>query len=120
MSSVPARSYAISLRALLVWSTLIGLFSEALRYKAGIDIKAFYFIMLVNSLVLVSLGQFFVNRYLVIFYTYLAFSGLVSIATGTNTTQAFLEQFIGISFTSLYFYNCEAEEERQKTNRDPQ
>ncbi len=36
---------------------------------------------------------------------YLAFSGLVSIAAGTNTIRAFSEQFVGITFTSLYFYN---------------
>ncbi|MGB8769282.1 MAG: hypothetical protein WCC92_06690 [Candidatus Korobacteraceae bacterium] len=100
-----SRGYAMSLRALLVWSTLVALFSEAARYKAGIDIKAFYFVMLFNTLVLVSMGQFVVNRPLVIFYIYLAFSGLVSIAAGTNTLRAFSEQFLGISFTSLYFYN---------------
>jgi hypothetical protein len=99
------QSYALSLRALVVWSTLVALFSEMASYKAGIDIKAFYFVMLFNSLVLVSLGRFVINKYLVIFYTYLAVSGFVSIATGTNTLRAFSEQFIGISFTSLYFYN---------------
>jgi hypothetical protein len=95
----------MSLNTLIVWSTLFGLFSEAARYQAGIDIKAFYLVLLFNTLAFVSLGVFAVNRYLILFYSYLAFSGLVSIATGTNTLRAFSEQFIGISFTSLYFYN---------------
>lgn len=98
-------AYAMSLRSLVVWSTLLALFSEAARYKAGVDIKAFYFVMLFNTVVLVSLGQFVINKPLVLFYTYLAFSGLVSIASGTNTFRAFSEQFVGITFTSLYFYN---------------
>ncbi len=50
-------------------------------------------------------GQFVINKPLVLFYTYLAFSGLVSLAAGTNTLRAFSEQFVGITFTSLYFYN---------------
>lgn len=100
-----SRGYAMSLRTLIVGSTMIALFSEAARYKAGVDIKAFYFVMLFNTLVLLSLGQFVLNKPLVLFYTYLAFSGLVSIATGTNTLRAFSEQFVGITFTSLYFYN---------------
>ena len=83
----------------------MALFSEAARYKAGIDIKAFYFVMLFNTVVLLSLGQFVINKPLVLFYSYLAFSGLVSIAAGTNTLRAFSEQFVGITFTSLYFYN---------------
>lgn len=95
----------MSLRTLIVGSTMIALFSEAARYKAGVDIKAFYFVMLFNTLVLLSLGQFVLNKPLVLFYTYLAFSGLVSIAAGTNTLRAFSEQFVGITFTSLYFYN---------------
>ncbi len=100
-----SRGYAMSLRTLIVGSTMIALFSEAARYKAGVDIKAFYFVMLFNTLVLLSLGQFVLNKPLVLFYTYLAFSGLVSIAAGTNTLRAFSEQFVGITFTSLYFYN---------------
>ncbi len=100
-----SRGYTMSLRSLVVWGTLIALFSEAARYKAGIDIKAFYFVMLFNTVVLLSLAQFVVNKPLVIFYTYLAFSGLVSITAGTNTFWAFSEQFLGITFTSLYFYN---------------
>lgn len=99
------QSSAISLRTLVVWSTLLALFSEAARYKVGVDIKAFYFVMLFNSVVLLSMGQFVVNKPLVLFYTYLALSGLVGIAQGTNTFRAFSEQFIGITLTSLYFYN---------------
>ena len=105
MMNRASRSYALSLRAVISWSTLLGLFSEAARYKAGVDIKAFYFVMLFNTLVLLSLGSFFINKPLVLFYTYLIFSGLVSIAAGTNTIRAFSEQFLGITFTSLYFYN---------------
>jgi hypothetical protein len=100
-----SNGYAMSLRSLVVWSTLLALFSEAARYKAGVDIKAFYFVMVFNSVVLLSLGRFVVNKPLVLFYTYLMFSGLVSIAAGTNTLRAFSEQFVGITFTSLYFYN---------------
>ncbi len=99
------QGHTMSLRALVVWSTLLGLFSEAARYKTGIDIKAFYFVMLFNTVVLLSLGRFVINKPLAIFYTYLAFSGLVSLAAGTNTLRAFSEQLVGISFTSLYFYN---------------
>jgi hypothetical protein len=100
-----SQGYAMSLRTLVVWSTLFALFSEAASFKAGVDIKAFYFVMLFNSVVFLSLGQFVINKPLILFYTYLAFSGLISIATGTNILQAFSEQLIGITFASLYFYN---------------
>ena len=100
-----SRINATSLRNLLVWSTLLGLFSEAAYYKAEIDIKAFYFVMLVSSIVLLSLGRFVVNKPLMLFYAYLFFSGVISIAAGTNGVRAFAEQFIGITLTSLYFYN---------------
>jgi hypothetical protein len=100
-----SRDYAMSLRDLIVWSTLLALFSEAARYKAGIDIKAFYFVMFFNTFLLLSMGQFVVNKPLLVFYAYLAIFGLVSVAAGTNTLRAFSAQLVGISFTSLYFYN---------------
>lgn len=100
-----SRRHALSLRGLLVWSTMVGLFSEMARYKAGIDIKAFYFLLLFNSVILLSLGRFVINKPLVLLYGYLLFSGFVSIAAGTNTLRAFSAQYIGIILTSLYFYN---------------
>ncbi|MGL1902340.1 MAG: O-antigen ligase family protein [Fibrobacterales bacterium] len=89
----------------ILFTTIAALFSEAARYQSGIDIKLFYLI----------LGQ---NFLLFLFGSKLRFSykhifiiaGLLFLAICTSflldsPIKAAVSQIIGISITTIYFYN---------------
>jgi len=94
------------LKEYIFYSTIFCLFSEALQIHFGIDIKLFYLIVLTNFFfLLVKYGsQVKFNYWHLATLLYLGVTGIASVATGTNKIGPFLEQIVGISVTSIYFY----------------
>jgi len=89
----------------LYYSSLLSVFTEAFVIRSTIDIKLFYFVALINLLILTAMKSIYISQKLILFYIFLILSGLISIALGTNTPRLFLSQFFGITMISLFFYN---------------
>lgn len=93
------------MRKYIYYSTLMGVFSAALVYKAGINFRLFYLILLSNGLLIALLVKSLrIPRWMVWMVAYLLLSGLVGIARGTDDTGQFLKEFIGIVANALFYY----------------
>lgn len=86
-------------------STILGIFSGAAVYRAGIDILFFYFIVISNLLLLsLELDLSYIPLWVVGICSYLFASGAIGIWNGTDSVAQFLKQFVGITISILYFY----------------
>ena len=93
------------LKKYLVYSTILGLFSEALVFTRGIDFKFFYLMLVVNTFILARIQPLKTSRIASVVFIYLILSALVNILRGVNLPQFFIMQFTGILLTFNYFYN---------------
>lgn len=89
----------------ILYSTLFGLFTEALRIRAGIDLKLMYLIFFVNYIVLLSFNKIVIPKFLIYIIIYLLFSGIIGCLLQTDTFSLALSQILGIGISILYFYN---------------
>ncbi len=92
----------------LIYSTVLSIFSEVLTITAGIDLKFFYLVVLVNlPIILVHKGfknVGFTKQHLFVLLFFIV-NGILSIFIfKTNILPAWLEQFVGIALCSYYYY----------------
>lgn len=88
----------------ILYSTMFALFSEAAYFDYKIQVKLFYFIVLSNLVVLLFNWDFMLNRYHLCLLAYVSIAGIVGVALGTDRIGLYLQQVIGISIVSIYFY----------------
>ncbi len=89
----------------IIISTLLTIFSEVFRYTYRVDIKLFYFVVLLNTSLLMFLNKIRINKWHIIVIFALFLMGILSIILKSNHFQNFILQLTGISFVSLYYYN---------------
>ena len=87
----------------VLYSTTLGMFSEALTLSFGIGVQAFYLIILLNLVLMLALKRLWMPTGLFLLIAVLAFSGAVGIIRGTDTPAHFLKEFAGISISALFF-----------------
>jgi hypothetical protein len=88
----------------LIYSTVGILFSEALFMRVGFDLKIFYVFILINlGLVMYSKGLRLKRGHMFVL-GYLFFSGICASFVGNSKLSVFLFQIVGITCTSVYFY----------------
>ena len=94
-----------SLRNYIYWSTLIGVFSAILVIRVPIAIRLFDGIMLTNLALMFLLINFArIQTWILCLILYVAASGGIGIANGTDTLAQVAKEFMGISVSLLYFY----------------
>ncbi len=84
-------------------ATMIGLFSEAARVRAGFDVKLFYGIVLVCLPAVVWVWDFTLPLRYLLFLGYLWISGILSCLLLDASPKSFLLEAIGITVCSFYF-----------------
>lgn len=95
----------MTIRRYLLCSTVLTLFSEAAYYHATFDVKAFYFVLLLNFIIIGFVAGIRVPRALAWVLAYLALSGFVGTLGGTDSLGASTAQLAGIAFVAIYYYN---------------
>jgi hypothetical protein len=104
-SYAPAKAGNVSLRNYLYYSTLIGVFSAILTFNIGVGIRLFDLIMVVNLFLMFLLLNFTrIPAWIPCFLLYLAVSGGIGIANGTDSISQVAKEFLGISVSLLYYY----------------
>lgn len=89
----------------LKYSSVIIIFSEIFRFHYVIDIKLFYVIILLNSLILIVLKSPKINIYHLGVITFLSIHGLLGVFMFKYPIQSLMAQILGITISSLYYYN---------------
>ncbi|QQL50855.1 hypothetical protein [Mucilaginibacter ginkgonis] len=95
----------MSVSKYIYYSTLLSVFTEAFVTRFVIDIKLFYFIIIINFVLMILSGKFAVSKSLLIIYSCLLVTGIITILLQTDNVSHFLAQYLGILFVSVYFYN---------------
>lgn len=94
-----------SLRVYIYYSTLLGVFSAALMIRVPFAIRLFDVIILTNLPLMFLLIRFErIAAWALWLMLYLALSGGVGIVNGTDSISLVAKEFLGISFSLLYFY----------------
>lgn len=88
----------------LKYSSILAIFSEALKFHYIIDIKFFYFIIIINSLILSIITSVKINIYFLGFLFFLFFHGVFGVMIFGYPLQSLIAQLIGITISSIYFY----------------
>ena len=84
--------------------TFVGIFSEVLYFTYGFEIRFFYFMLLLAMAACLLIGDWALNKYHVAILLYLYVSGAYGVAVGHSHLPAYLEQVVGITICSIYFY----------------
>ncbi len=95
----------MSLRKYITYSTVGCAFSGALAWHWSVDIRAFYFVVLLNLFLFALAGTLRLSLRVTLVCGYLVCSGALGMWQGTDTLPNFLKQFIGISIIAFYYYN---------------
>lgn len=94
----------MSLNKYLVYSTLFGIFSEALLLRVGFDLKFIYLIVMVNSGLLVFVNKFLLNKELSLAVLVYFILGIFSVFFFQNKIDRVYFQIFGIFLMGSYFY----------------
>ncbi len=89
----------------IIFSSVFSLFTEAFYINYFIDIKLFYVILLSNSLLLSVNHKLTVSKNLIILLCFLLGHGILSYLLLWNPIKSLFAQLIGISISSIFFYN---------------
>ena len=85
----------------LYYSTLIGVFSNLLIVESGVKIRLFYVGIILFCLV-VKVTR--IPAWILLFLAYIALSGIVGLARGTDSLSQVVIEFRAISASILYYY----------------
>lgn len=105
MNNGKISSDIFSVRSFVLYTTILAMFSEALMIKAAIDIKFFYFVVIVNAMAMILTASFAVHKKHLAPLIFLCASGLIGLLANTSQVNHFLFAIVGISFCSIYAYN---------------
>ncbi len=90
----------------LLYSTLAGIFSEALFVRYGFDIKLIYVIVFVNYfLIKMEKKDITIPRFWLFTLIYLLLTGILTVFLYSNSLSGVAFQVFGIAFMGIYFYN---------------
>lgn len=90
----------------LIYSTLLGVFSESLYINIGFDFKFVYIIIFCNYFIIKQIrGTLTVPKYWLYSLIYIFVVGIGTIFLYNNQFSKIVFQVFGISFMSIYFYN---------------
>lgn len=89
----------------LIYSSIISLFTEDFSFHYIIDWKLFYVILLSNFLLLSYRTKLSVNKNLLILLSFFLIHGAINYLLFLNPIKSLFAQFLGISISSIYFYN---------------
>lgn len=89
----------------LIFSSVIALFTEDFSFHFIIDWKLFYIILFSNFYLLSRLSKITVNKNIIILFGFFLVHGIINYIIFLNPIQSFIAQFLGISISSIYFYN---------------
>ena len=87
----------------ILYSTILGIFSDALILSSTVDFRAFYLVILLNLFIMLVVKRLWMPTGLFILMTFLICSGAIGIFHGTDTTARFVKEFCGISITAIFF-----------------
>ena len=88
----------------IFYSTLFSVFTEALLFNIGFDIKFFYVVVLINIIIFIVFNSVVYSRGLLLFHSVLLFSGLYSCIFGYNDFGYFFVQFFFMLLIPIYYY----------------
>lgn len=89
----------------LITSSVFAIFTEDFSFHYLIDLKLFYVILLANIFIISYKYKLTVHKNLVILIGFFLIHGIVSYLLFQNPIQSLIAQLIGISLSSVYFYN---------------
>lgn len=90
---------------IIFYSTLLSVFSEALYYNVGFDIKFFYIVVFLNFFLLGLANRIKYSNGLLWFHLILILSGVFSIVFGYNTPSYFSIQLFFLLIIPVYYFS---------------
>ncbi|MFY7670606.1 hypothetical protein ACOSP6_05915 [Tenacibaculum sp. MEBiC06402] len=89
----------------LIFSSIFALFTEDFSFHYGIDLKLFYIILLLNFVILAFTKRITIHKNLLILLGFFLIHGLVFYLWRLNPIKSLIAQLIGVSISSIYYYN---------------
>ncbi|CAL2080227.1 O-Antigen ligase [Tenacibaculum sp. 190524A05c] len=89
----------------LIYSSIFALFTEDFSFHYGIDLKLFYVIVLLNFAILSFTRKITIHKNLIIILGFFIIHGVVLYLWKHNHIKSLVAQIIGISISSIYYYN---------------
>jgi len=89
----------------IIYSSIFALFSEDFYFHYGIDVKLFYLILISNFLLLSINKKITVPKNLLIILGFFIGHGIISYLWLQNPIKSLFAQVLGISLSSIYYYN---------------
>jgi len=89
----------------ILTSSVFAIFTEAFKFHYLIDWKLFYVIIISNFFLLSLRNKITLHKNMVIFLLFVLIHGVVSFFLLQNPIKSLIAQFLGISISSMYFYN---------------
>ena len=89
----------------LFYSTVFSVFTESFVYSYFFDVKLFYFIVLLNFLILFQFRKIRYSIGLLIFHLVILINGLFTTIFGYNDIVNFIIQYTFLLYIPIYFYS---------------
>lgn len=95
----------MTLKNFIYFSTLLSIFTEALRYNIGFDLKFFYLVIFINTFLFVSVNKIRYTNGLLFFHVVILCSGLFSCIFGYNNFGYFFVQLFFLILIPTFYYS---------------
>jgi len=89
----------------ILYTSIFALFSESFKFHFVINLKLFYVIILLNSLLLITKKSYYLNTKHLLILGILILHGVIIYTFNQNNIIHLVSQIIGISISSFYYYN---------------
>lgn len=93
----------MNLKKYIYYSTLLSIFTEAIRYNLGFDLKFFYLIVFINLIIFILYNEVVYTKGLFLFHSVIFFTGLYSCVIGYNGFGYFIVQFLFLLLIPIYY-----------------
>jgi hypothetical protein len=96
----------ISIQEYLEFSSILVLFIQGIvTHRFVVDLKLFYFIILINSILLYSKHNAKLHKYLFLTLFFLVIHAVITYSINLIPWVGWIKQILGISFIAIYYYN---------------
>lgn len=89
----------------LIYSSVFALFTEDFFYRFGIDVKLYYLIIGVNLILYAYYFKIVVHKNLLLVLSFFLIHGMIGYFFLSNPIKSLFAQLVGISLSSIYYYN---------------
>ncbi|QNK76814.1 hypothetical protein H7F37_11885 [Winogradskyella sp. PAMC22761] len=89
----------------IIGSSIFALFTEDFSFNFIIDIKLFYFIIIVNSIFLIYKNSYVINKNHLLIILFLLIHGILTSIFINDILGSLFSQILGISISSFFYYN---------------